>query len=310
MQEVQRLLAAGASADSVDAEGCPALVHACRAQNADIVKLLLEHGARGNEKMLYGQKKKTALEEAGDNLPIIRMLADAGAELNNAVMEQVLAQPGGLAVADELMEKHRPDIDIDKLMSKFLSEKDPEAVNWLLDHGAAPDVTRAASSMGKLNRMHRSEVVYTIFLDNRAPRKSIYMMPHENDYALLECFLKHGFDPSYEETDLGGNPISMLAYSLKNSRFDLAMLLLQYGAKGDITCDGLPIFYRLLDFAARPENADRQEEILKVADAMVEHGANPAQDAKNGWSPIKEYVTGKYASKTTEPMRKWMEKHL
>lgn len=310
VQEVQRLLAAGASADSVDAESCPALVHACRAQNADIVKLLLEHGARGKEKMLYGQKKKTALEEAGDNLPIIRMLANAGAELNNAVMEQVLAQPDGLAVADELMEKHRPDIDVDKLLRKLLEQKNVPVVNWLLDQGADVYATFAGSPTGGLNPMHRSLLMIALFHSNKDPRKSNYLQPDPRDYALLESFLKHGHSPSYEEMDLGGNDIGLLSFSIKDSRFDLALLLLQYGANANVTCDARPIFYTLLERSGRPENADKQEEILKVADAMVEHGADPAQNAKKGWAPIKEYVTGKYKQNTSAAMREWMEKHL
>lgn len=309
-EEVQRLLSAGAAAHAVDAEGCPALVHACRAQNADIVKLLLEHGARGKEKMLYGQKKKTALEEAGDNLPIIRMLADAGAELNNAVMEQVLAQPGGLAVADELMGKHRPDIDVDKLLRKLLEQKNVPVVNWLLDQGADVYATFAGSPTGGLNPMHRSLLMIALFHSNKDPRKSNYLQPDPRDYALLESFLKHGHSPSYEEMDLGGNDIGLLSFSIKDSRFDLALLLLQYGANANVTCDARPIFYTLLERSGRPENADKQEEILKVAEALLEHGADPAQNAKKGWAPIKEYVTGKYKQNTSEAMREWMEKHI
>ncbi len=77
--DVARLLKAGASANSVDAEGTPALMAATLFGGADLVKLLLERGADPNRAGIGGT---TALMWAVPNLEKVRLLLDRGANVN------------------------------------------------------------------------------------------------------------------------------------------------------------------------------------------------------------------------------------
>lgn len=309
-EEVQHLLSAGAAAHAVDAEGNPALFLACRAGSAAAVKLLLEHGADAAQRPLHNMEGvMTPLEAAQGNPDIVQLLADGGAPLTTAVFGAVLKQEGGLAAANALLTKHKPALDWDvdcplfggSLLQYFSQEKNVEVVDWLLDRGADVRVTESAK---RATDAPRSVLLWRCFACEPNLRRDAAQ--NARDYALLETFLKHGLDPSYAETDLGGNSLSLLGNCISNGQFDLALLLLQHGAKGNITCGGIPVFYKLTELSDRPENADKQATILQLADALVEHGANPAQNAKKPWPPIKAYIQ----KHTSDSMRRWMEKHL
>ena len=77
--DVARLLKAGASPNSVDAEGTPALMAATLFGGADLVKLLLERGADPNRAGVGGT---TALMWAVPNLEKVRLLVEHGANVN------------------------------------------------------------------------------------------------------------------------------------------------------------------------------------------------------------------------------------
>src|SRR5262245_23033273 len=77
--DVARLLKAGASPNSVDADGTPALMAATLFGGPDLVKLLLERGADPNR---AGIGSTTALMWAVPNLEKVRLLLDRGANVN------------------------------------------------------------------------------------------------------------------------------------------------------------------------------------------------------------------------------------
>ncbi len=77
--EVERLLKAGASPDTVDADGTPALMAATLFGEADLVKLLLDRGADPNRPGVGGT---TALMWAVPNLEKVRLLLARRANVN------------------------------------------------------------------------------------------------------------------------------------------------------------------------------------------------------------------------------------
>jgi len=77
--DVARLLNVGASPNSVDADGTPALMAATLFGGADLVKLLLDRGADPNRAGVGGT---TALMWAVPNLEKVRLLVDHGANVN------------------------------------------------------------------------------------------------------------------------------------------------------------------------------------------------------------------------------------
>jgi ankyrin repeat protein len=77
--EVERLLEAGASPDTVDADGTPALMAATLFNGTDLVKLLLDRGADPNRPGVGGT---TALMWAVPHLEKVRLLLARGANVN------------------------------------------------------------------------------------------------------------------------------------------------------------------------------------------------------------------------------------
>lgn len=327
-KEVQRLLESGAPADSTDAAGYPALYLACRAGQPAVVKLLLEHGADPQQRPLHHNDDAVLpIEAAGGNPAIVRLLQSRGAAqggsagpvpgtvLSPQVLLELLSQENGITAAEEALAKNPQKIDWEApateqgntLLQHFVRERNVEVVKWLLEHGADANAPATRSSQNR-NSLHGS---YPLFYELCCYSYDKADAP--NNYALLELFLKHGADANYSE-DFCGQMRWPLGDCIKCNRLDLALLLLQYGAGGDITTGmtKLPIFYALIDCSGRPENADKQDLILKVADALVEHGADPKRNAKKPWKPIKEHVNFKIRNVNicSEPLRAWMEKHL
>lgn len=320
-KEVQRLLAAGVCADSIDAEGYPALYLACRAGNAETVKHLLEHGADTGLCPLNSNEDALLPIDAADGNPaVIRQMTSHGTRLSPQVIFALLCQEGGMAVAEEALAKKPQEIDWEArirvrdtamlhaktMLQYFVWQRNVPVVAWLLEHGADANADASLTSQNR-NAMLRG---YPLYYETCCYSYDRANAP--NNYALLELFLKHGADPNYREIDPSGHPRYPLGDCINCSRFDLALLLLQYGADGNISTGMTPIFYALTSSSGRPENADKQDLILKVADALVEHGADPKRNAKKPWKPIKEHVNFKIRDVNicSEPLRAWMEKHL
>ncbi|MCQ2364816.1 MAG: ankyrin repeat domain-containing protein [Akkermansia sp.] len=327
-KEVQRLLEAGTLADSTDAEGYPALYLACRAGHAAAVKLLLEHGADPQQRPLHHNDDAVLpIEAAGGNPAIVRLLQSRGAAQGGAkgpaqgtllspqVLLELLSQEDGIAAADEALAKVPQPIDWETpatdlgqtLLQHFVRERNVKVVAWLLEHGADANAPAQLSSQNR-NSLRGS---YPLFYELCCHSYDKADAP--NNAALLELFLKHGADPNYTEKDLGGQARCPLGDCINCSRFDLALLLLQHGADGNITTGMTPVFYTLTSRSGLPENADKQDLILQVADALIEHGADPKQSAGKPWKTIKEHTffkdrKGNYT--TSAPLRAWMEKHL
>lgn len=319
--EVKRLLAAGVCADSVDAEGYPALYLACRAGNAEAVKHLLEHGADTGLCPLNSNEDALLPIDAADGNPaVIRQMTSHGTLLSPQVIFALLCQEGGMAVAEEALAKKPQEIDWEArirvrdtamlhaktMLQYFVRQRNVPVVAWLLEHGADANADASLTSQNR-NAMLRG---YPLYYETCCYSYDRANAP--NNDALLELFLKHGADPNYREIDPGGHPRYPLGDCINCSRFDLALLLLQYGADGNISTGMTPIFYALTSCSGRPENADKQDLIIKVADALVEHGADPKRNAKKPWKPIKEHINFKIRNVNicSEPMRAWMEKHL
>lgn len=319
--EVKRLLDAGTCADSIDAEGYPALYLACRAGNAEAVKHLLEHGADTGLCPLNSNEDALLPIDAADGNPaVIRQMTSHGTRLSPQVIFALLCQEGGMAVAEEALAKKPQEIDWEArirvrdtamlhaktMLQYFVWQRNVPVVAWLLEHGADANADASLTSQNR-NAMLRG---YPLYYETCCYSYDRANAP--NNYALLELFLKHGADPNYREIDPGGHPRYPLGDCINCSRFDLALLLLQYGADGNISTGMTPIFYALTSSSGRPENADKQDLILKVADALVEHGADPKRNAKKPWKPIKEHVNFKIRNVNicSEPLRAWMEKHL
>jgi ankyrin repeat protein len=104
--DVERLLKAGASPDTVDADGTPALMAATLFGEADLVKLLLDRGADPNRTGVGGT---TALMWAVPNLEKVRLLlarranVDAQSETGRTALLVAASYPGTVDVLQVLL---------------------------------------------------------------------------------------------------------------------------------------------------------------------------------------------------------------
>src|SRR5438128_6180589 len=85
VKDAEGAVALGASADAVDADGIPAVMAAVLYGDADMVAMLLKHGADANR---TGPAGTTALMWAAPDIGKIRLLLDHGANVNARSMSE------------------------------------------------------------------------------------------------------------------------------------------------------------------------------------------------------------------------------
>ena len=108
VSDVERLLKSGANANSVDADGIPALMAATLLGNARMMQVLLDHGANVNQS---GPAGATALMWAIPDPEKVRLILARGADVNarseiqRTALLVAASYPGSLDLVRTLIEK-------------------------------------------------------------------------------------------------------------------------------------------------------------------------------------------------------------
>jgi len=133
---VQKLLSAGADVNTVDGEGTTALMHSVVEADAKMMTLLIDRGANVNAK---NAADSTALMYAATNLAKARLLVDTGADVNVknkrgvTPMSVAVTAPGSTPVLKLLVNKGA-ELE-DRLMTLAAATGDLEAIQYLLSIG-------------------------------------------------------------------------------------------------------------------------------------------------------------------------------
>ena len=259
-----------------------------KSENAEIVKLLLEHGADPNliEDTTFndGAKgKKSMLTYAVldiQNADIVKLLLEHGANPN----ESYHIIPNGTRYST--------------LTAAITVTKNAEIVKLLLEHGANPnlieDITFDDGTKGKKSMLtyavldaKNADIVKLLLEHGADPNKSYHIIPNGARYSTLtaaiavtknaeivKLLLEHGADPNLIEDVTNSNGTkgkkSMLTYAIHDAKnTDIVKLLLEYDVDPNksylIFSDGE--CYSSLSIAVTESAA-----MVKL---LLEYGANP-----------------------------------
>ena len=308
---VRVLLEEGANPCETNTEGTPVLTIACERNNAEIARILLEHGADPDQgRMRQESEPHKPINHTLGNPALVKLLVDRGATVTAWDLYSVLnlnrkTREG----ADYIMEKCGDRFDINtpcifgkmSILAMMTQCREAEIVEWLLEHGANPNERVADGTAGNALRESTAPALF-------AARCCRSGSADSKDLRILESFLKHGAAPD-SATRTNGVNMPVLAACISADLFDRALLLLRYGAKADVAdAAGRPLPYTLTERSALPANAGRQDKILQVADALLKNGASTAQAAP-GLPPLKQWAaeTANGKPRASREFRAWLE---
>ena len=270
---IQMLSEYGARADDSDLfeseptwfESEPTLVTACKDGNANVVKLLLEHGAR--------KYLGLALTEAilNRHTEIIQLLSEYGAQVNDENWDNDFHQPPlVIAVKNEdidvvrLLLEHGAKAELGWAIREAIWNEQTEIVQILSEHGAQVDdddeysqgmydmpILVEASKIGNTN-------IVKLLLRHGAKEHCRWALTeailHKNT-EVIDLLLEHGVYVA-DEGHRGESGIDpAIVEASKNGDIDSVKLLLKYGEKEDLEW--------ALGIAAT----------IEIAKLLIEHGA-------------------------------------
>jgi len=143
--EVERLLAAGADANAIDADGVPAVMAATLFASGDMVELLLARGADPNR---IGPGGATALMWAAPDVEKTRRLinhradVNARSEIGRTALLVAAAYPGTVRTLQLLLDRGADLLAQDSgstALSAAVRSSDAEVVRWLIEKGLDPN---------------------------------------------------------------------------------------------------------------------------------------------------------------------------
>ncbi len=170
--QVQKLLGAGADANTLDSEGTSALMHSVIESDLKMMKLLIDRGANVNAKNALDS---TALMYAATNLAKTRLLLDRGAEVRvkgkrGATPMSVAVTAFGSAPILKLLTSKGAEPE-NRLMAPAAAKGDLEAIQFLLGIGVpAGDATGASVSAAVTARC---EACARLLVEKGAPANGV-----------------------------------------------------------------------------------------------------------------------------------------
>nr|AAC37208.1 ankyrin [Drosophila melanogaster]prf//2022340A ankyrin [Drosophila melanogaster] len=281
------LLQHEASADLPTIRGETPLHLAARANQADIIRILLR-SAKVDAIVREGQTPLHVASRLG-NINIIMLLLQHGAEIN--------AQSN------------------DKYSALHIAAKEGQEniVQVLLENGAENNaVTKKGFTPLHLACKYGKQNVVQILLQNGASIDfqgkndvtPLHVATHYNNPSIVELLLKNGSSPNL----CARNGQCAIHIACKKNYLEIAMQLLQHGADvniisksgfsplhlaaqgGNVDMVQLLLEYGVISAAAKngltPLHVAAQEGHVLVSQILLEHGANISERTRNGYTPL------------------------
>jgi len=229
---VKRLLNEGVSANSLDAEGTPALMAAVLYGSADCIKLLLDRGANPNSRNAAGA---TPLHWALPDAAKVKLLLGAGADANarstNLQRTPLLvaaSYPGSVSVLQLLLEHgaeiHAKDRAGMHALGRAAVSADVDVVRFLVEHGCDPNEPGYGSNV-RYARHYLPTLEYLLSKGARVEKDAIAMAAHWQDPRLIERWIDSGADVNARAGPYRRSALMTAAASEQSSAATLKLLL-------------------------------------------------------------------------------------
>ncbi|HET6252393.1 MAG TPA: ankyrin repeat domain-containing protein [Tepidisphaeraceae bacterium] len=239
---VQAMLAKGADAKAVSVRGPSALTMG--ADNAAIVKALLDHGASPNAGGSNYRNSPLAVAVLHGDLHSVQLLLKAGADLNRKDAEGstaifAAAATNRVEVARALIDAgadvHATDLNGDTPLHLAAAGDNAQIAAVLLEHGADANGAPAHPSPIQAAAAHGSANVARLLLEHGVNANSAFggqptpliLAARGARTALIQLLLEHGADPALTDE----NHKTALDYALEVGAGDSLKLLLYHDAK-------------------------------------------------------------------------------
>jgi ankyrin repeat protein len=254
---VRRLLEAGADPNARNESGATALMWAVG--DPERTRLLLEHKADANARSENGRTPLLIAADRFGSAPVLKLLLEAGANVNFAGLRGASALGEAASLADEA------------------------AFRLLLDRGADPK-TAGASALA-LARRAGCAFCFDTLLKAAPPQvlagAAVLSSPPREDAAGTKVFLDHGVSPGAKDPE--GRTLLMRAANSDLLPLETVNALLERGA--EINAKD-PLGHTALDFARRRGTTPVVEALLKagathgqaLADSLLQ--PDPAESAR------------------------------
>ena len=294
VSDVERLLKAGANANSVDADGIPALMSATLFGNARMVQVLLDHGANVNQP---GAAGATALMWAVPDPEKVRLLLARGADVNARSETQRTAllvaasYPGSLDLVRTLIEKgadfRAQDQSGATALSLAMRSSDVAVVRYLIDRGLDPNTLAPAAQGAALLRYDLPTAEYLMSRMSKPQPQVLVGAVTWQPLPLVQRWIQSGADTNATVTGAYTRTPLLSAVTSEAASPETVDALLRAGAdpNGPLNDGELPLdwaIYKgdpskvqvLQKYGARRANGPRSQEISlpltpSTADARV-----------------------------------------
>ncbi|XP_017110973.1 ankyrin-3 [Drosophila elegans] len=253
--DIIRILLRTGKVDAIAREGQTPLHVASRLGNINIIMLILQHGADINAK-------------TKDNYTALHIAAKEGQE----DVVQILLENG--AKLDAVTKKGFTALH---LASKYGKQK---IVTLLLEKGASVDFQgkNDVSSLHVATHYDHQPVVEVLLKNGALPnlcarngQSAIHIAAKKNNFEIAQQLLQHGADVRAISKS-GFSPLHLAA---QEGHVDMVQLLLEYGALNTGAKNGLT-----------PLHSAAQEGHVLVSQILLKHGAKISERTKNGYSPL------------------------
>jgi uncharacterized protein len=222
--------------DAAEPDGSTALHWATYAVDAELVRALLDAGAKASVTNQFGSTPLTEAVKLG-NVELVRMLLDAGADPDSPNLDNqtalMLASTLGLLEIAELLIEEGADVNAvetfrgQTALMWAAAENHPDIVDLLLAHGAGAEVSRRAVHDDWPRQMTsepRAQFRQTGGLT------ALLYATRSGCYRCAVAIVEAGADVNQPNPD----GITPLINALDNKSFDIAMYLLDKGANASV----------------------------------------------------------------------------
>jgi ankyrin repeat protein len=240
---IRRLLDAGADANTVTVDGESVLMDAARTGKAEAVKLLLAHGAKVNAREELRGQNALMWAAAENNTDVVTTLVEAGAEIN--ARSKGGFTPLLFAVRAGGKGSVQALLDRGADVNDGIQPTAPAAAGRGMRPPAAPAAGNAAGGNGNVEQL--------LQIYNTGSRRGA-----------------------------GPQGTSALVLAITNAHFELASLLLEYGANPDADGQGWTALHQIawtrkppIQHGLPPAVATGRIDSLQLAEKLLQYGANP-----------------------------------